>query len=308
MSLSTLVTGGAGFIGQHLVRSLLERDARVVVLDNLSMGRRENVPADARLVEGDVRDTALLEQLLPGVDVVFHLAARVTIRGSMTRFVEDAETNIMGTLSVLQACARRQVGQIILASSMAVYSDAPAPVALAETYPTEPISPYGAGKLAAERYARLICAGAGIRQTSLRFFNTYGAGQGLTPYVGVMTIFINALLSGKPPVIFGDGEQCRDFVFVGDIVQGCLHAVEHGGHGDVYNLGSGQGTTINTLANMLCRRIEPSLSPVHGPAASGELRNSIADINRARTALNYAPRGRLETQLDDIIAWNSARR
>jgi UDP-glucose 4-epimerase len=308
MSKTALVTGGAGFIGHHLVQALLQQNVRVVVLDDLSMGRRENVPPDARLVEGDVRDTSLVERLLPGVDAVFHLAGRVTIRDSVTHFVEDAQTNVMGTLAVLQACAKRQVGQLIFASSMAVYGDSPAPVPLAETYMTEPISPYGASKLAAESYARLVCANAGIRQTTLRFFNTYGPGQGLTPYVGVMTIFINALLGGQRPVIFGDGEQCRDFVYVGDIVQGCLLAMEHGGLGDVYNIGSGRGTTVNALAGLLCQRINPRLDPAHQPAHPGELRNSIADISRARATLHYAPLGRLETQLDDIIAWNSARR
>jgi len=200
------------------------------------------------------------------------------------------------------------VGKFVLASSMAVYSDAPSPAPLAETYATEPISPYGVSKLASERYARLVCAAAHIEQISLRFFNTYGPGQGLTPYVGVMTIFINRLLAGEPPLIFGDGEQCRDFVYVGDIVAANLLAMDAQADGQVFNIGSGRGVTVNTLARLLCQHINPRLMPVHQPAHPGELRNSVADITRARTVLKYVPQGQLEMQLDDIITWNAARR
>ncbi len=305
---SALVTGGAGFIGGHLVRALLALGLRVTVIDNLSMGRRDNIPADAVFVEGDVRDADLVARALAGVDVVYHLAARVTIRGSMDHFVEDAQTNVMGTLSVLQACRHARVDKVILASSMAVYADAELPTPLPESYQTTPISPYGVSKLACEHYTRVVCDAAGIKHTCLRFFNTYGPGQGLTPYVGVMTIFINRLLAGQPPLIFGDGEQCRDFVYVGDIVAGCLLALEDAANGQVFNIGSGRGVTVNALAALLCQRINPRLTPEHAPAHPGELRNSVADISRARTVLAYAPLGRLETQLDDIISWNGKRR
>lgn len=303
-----LVTGGAGFIGSHLVRALLARGMVVVVLDDLSMGRRENVPADAQFVEGSILDGDLVRKSLAAVDIVYHLAARVTIRGSMDRFVEDAQTNVMGTLSVLQASARSSVRKFVLASSMAVYSDATSPEPLAETYATEPISPYGVSKLAGEKYARLICTAAGIEQVSLRFFNTYGPGQSLTPYVGVMTIFINHLLDDQSPVIFGDGEQCRDFTYVGDIVAANLLAMDAVTRGQVINVGSGRGTTVNELATMLCQRINPQIKPEYQAVQPGELRNSVADITRARTILNYVPQGRLEAQLDDIISWNATRR
>jgi UDP-glucose 4-epimerase len=305
---TALVTGGAGFIGSHLVRGLLERGLQVRVIDDLSMGRRENVAPDAQFIEGNVLDTERVSRALAGIDIVYHLAARVTIRGSMDRFVDDAQTNIMGTLSVLRACAHASVARFVLASSMAVYSDAPRPAPLPESYPTEPISPYGISKLASEHYTRVVCAGAGITSTCLRFFNTYGPGQSLTPYVGVMTIFINRLLAGQPPTIFGDGEQRRDFVYVGDIVAGCLGAMEPNAGGRVFNIGSGRGVSIKDLALLLCRRINPALAPVYSPAHAGELRNSVADISQARTILGYAPQGHLEGQLDDIISWNAARR
>jgi UDP-glucose 4-epimerase len=302
-----LVSGGAGFIGSHLVRGLLDHGIDVVVLDDLSMGRRENVPPDAKLIQGSILDPQTVSGALAGVDVVFHLAARVTIRGSMDHFVEDARTNVMGTLGVLQACARATVGKVILASSMAVYADSPAPEPIPESYATEPISPYGVSKLASEKYVRLIGAAAPFDTVCLRFFNTYGPGQSLTPYVGVMTIFINRLLAGQAPIIFGDGEQCRDFVYVGDIVAGCLLAMDAAAGGEVFNLGSGRGVTVNTLAGLLCQRIDPRLAPAHQSAHPGELRNSVADISKAKAALGYAPHGRLEAQLDDIIAWNAAR-
>ncbi len=302
-----LITGGAGFIGSHLVRGVLARGLHVTVLDDLSMGRRQNVDPAAHFIQGKVQDGDAVRQALAGVDVVFHLAARVTIRGSMDAFVEDADTNVMGTLSLLRACQKSSVRKFILASSMAVYADAPRPDPIAEDYATEPISPYGVSKLASERYMRLVCSAAGIQSVALRFFNTYGPGQALTPYVGVMTIFINRLLAGQPPLIFGDGEQCRDFVYVGDIVAGALLAMDAAGDGEVFNLGSGRGTTVNALANMLCRRINPQIAPVHQSAHPGELHNSVADVSRARSALHYAPQGRLETQLDDIISWIAKR-
>ena len=302
-----LVTGGAGFIGGHLARGLLARGLDVTVLDDLSMGRRQNVDPAARFIQAKVQDSEVVRQALAGVDVVFHLAARVTIRGSMDRFVEDADTNVMGVLSVLQACLGSSVRKFILASSMAVYGDTPRPDPIAESYATEPISPYGVSKLASERYMRLVCSPAGIETVALRFFNTYGPGQALTPYVGVMTIFINRLLAGEPPVIFGDGEQCRDFVYVGDIVTGALLAMDAAVDGEAINLGSGRGTTVNALAAMLCQCINPQIAPIHHPAHPGELRNSVADISRARTALHYVPLGHLEKHLDDIISWIAKR-
>jgi UDP-glucose 4-epimerase len=249
----------------------------------------------------------LVREALAGVDVVFHLAARVTIRGSMDRYVDDADTNVMGTLSVLRACVGSGARKFILASSMAVYADMPRPDPIAESYATAPISPYGVSKLASEQYVRLVCSAAGIENVALRFFNTYGPGQALTPYVGVMTIFINRLLGGEPPLIFGDGEQCRDFVYVGDIVAGALLAMDAAVDSQAFNLGSSRGTTVNALAAMLCQRINPQISPIHQPAHPGELRNSVADISRARAALHYVPQGHLETQLDDIISWIAKR-
>lgn len=302
-----LVTGGAGFIGSHLAQAMLEQGLAVVVLDDLSMGRRAHVPTAARFVQGDILDTALVRRCLEDVDIVFHEAARVSIRTSLDYFDEDARTNVMGTLSVLRACAGTSVRKFVFASSMGVYSDAPGPAPVPETHPSEPLAPYGVSKLACERYLRLVGPSLAIETVSLRYFNTYGPRQSLTPYVGVMTIFINRLLHGQAPVIFGDGEQCRDFVYVGDIVRANLLAMQHGVDGQVFNIGSGRGTTVNALAALLCRRLQPGMAPVYAPAQPGELRNSVADISKAQALLGYKPRGDLEGQLDDIIAWNAAR-
>jgi len=299
-----LVTGGAGFIGSHLVERLMHEGLQVVVLDNLSVGKRENVPVGAEFVLGDVNDSDAVTRAMSDVDVVFHLAARVSIRASVTGFYEDAQTNLMGTLNVLRVCAAHGVKKFVYASSMAVYADAPQPFPLSEAYETAPISPYGVAKLACERYAALVAGQSGFDAVALRYFNTYGPRQTFTPYVGVITIFIQRLLRGEPPLIFGDGEQCRDFVYVGDVVEGTLRAMSSDAHNEVFNIGSGVGTSVNQVAALLCARLHPDLAPIHVAEHPGELRNSVADIQKARQMLGYEPRSRLEDRIDEIIAWN----
>jgi UDP-glucose 4-epimerase len=297
-----LVTGGAGFIGSHLTRALLASGRQVTVLDNLSVGRREVVHDAARFVHGDIRDQAAVTEALSGVDCVFHLAAQVTIRGSFDRFYEDLDTNVMGTAQLLRLADPAAIKWFVLASSMAVYADADAdaPAPIGESHPTQPLSPYGIGKLAAESVARQILAARGIPFTAVRYFNTFGPGQTYTPYVGVITIFITRLLRAEAPVIFGDGEQQRDFVHVGDIVAGTMAAP--GRAPGTYNLGSGTGTSLNALAALLVRRIAPDVTPQHAAAQAGELRYSVADISAARRALGYAPSRALHSDLDDVIA------
>ncbi len=294
-----LVTGGAGFIGSHLTRALLAQGRRVTVLDNLSVGRREVVAEAARFVHGDIRDEAAVSNALSGVDCVFHLAAQVTIRGSFDRFYEDLDTNVMGTARLLRAVDPKAIKWFVLASSMAVYADASSPAPIGERHPTEPVSPYGIGKLAAEGVARQILGARGIPFTAMRYFNTFGPGQTYTPYVGVITIFVTRLLRGEVPVIFGDGEQQRDFVHVQDIAAGTMAGPGH--TPGTYNLGTGRGTSLNALAAMLTARLAPQLAPAHAPAQTGELRYSIANIDAARRALAYAPTRSLEHDVDAVI-------
>jgi UDP-glucose 4-epimerase len=295
-----LVTGGAGFIGSHLARQLLDTGRKVTIIDNLSVGRREAVPSGARFVHGDIRDGAALADALADVDCVFHLAAQVTIRGSFDRFYEDLDTNVMGTARLLRAVDPARVKWFTLASSMAVYADAPSPVAINESHPTQPISPYGIGKLAAEGVSRQILEARGIPFTAVRYFNTFGPGQTYTPYVGVITIFVTRLLRGEPITIFGDGEQQRDFVHVDDIAAGTL--ATPGRAPGTYNLGTGRGTTLNQLAMLLFEKLAPGTEPAYAPGQAGELRFSVADITAARSDLSYAPSHTLGRDIDAVIA------
>jgi len=294
-----LVTGGAGFIGSHLSRALLGQGRKVTVLDNLSVGQRQTVPDGARFVHGDIRDATAVEDALTGVDAVFHLAAQVTIRGSFDKFFEDLDTNVMGTARLLRAVDASRVKWFTLASSMAVYADASSPSPIDESHPTQPISPYGVGKLAAEGVSRQILDAKGIPFTAVRFFNTFGPGQTYTPYVGVLTIFVTRLLRGEPITIYGDGEQQRDFIHVEDIVAGTIGAT--GRAPGTFNLGTGRGTSLNHLAQIVLNRLAPGAQAQHGPAQAGELRFSVANIDAARRAFGFNPSRALDRNLDDVI-------
>lgn len=295
---SVCVTGGAGFIGSHLTEALLERGMRVTVLDNLSVGRREHVPPCAELVVGDILDTELAADVFATCDIVFHLAARVAIRSSFEFVVDDAQSNVVGTASVLTAAKRsHSVRKVIVASSMAVYADAPYGFKVTEDYPTTPVSPYGVSKLAAEKLTHLMCSRAGIESVALRLFNTYGPRQALSPYVGVVTIFIDQLLRGENPVIFGDGEQCRDFVHARDVSRGFLAAMDSGHTGGTFNIGSSTPCSVNHLLAILNRCMGTSLEPRHADAVPGELCYSVADITKTKSLLAYQPLEEFEPEL-----------
>jgi UDP-glucose 4-epimerase len=227
----------------------------------------------------------------------------VSIRASVKQFREDAEVNLMGTLNVLEAAARGHVGRFLFASSMAVYADSPEPVPVPESGPTQPISPYGVAKLAAEQYVHMLARQFGFESVALRYFNTFGSGQRFTPYVGVITIFCRRLLAGQPPVIFGDGEQRRDFVHVDDVAEATVAALR-APSGVTLNIGTGRATSVNEVAALLISRMKPGLQPVYEPEAPGELRNSIADIRLARRLIDYEPTRSLETHIDEVIEWN----
>jgi UDP-glucose 4-epimerase len=264
------------------------------------VGRAEAVDPRARLVVGDVRNEVAVADALSGVDTVFHLAAQVTIRGSFDRAYEDLDTNVMGTATLFRAVEPEHVRGVVLASSMAVYADAAAPRPIAEAHPTRPLSPYGVGKLAAEGLADTWLRARGVPATALRYFNTFGPGQTFTPYVGVVTIIATALLRGETPIVFGDGEQRRDFVHLDDIVAGTVAAAA--GPPGTYNLGTGRGTSVNDLAALLIARLAPDRAPEYRAAPPGELRYSIADITAAGRALGYRPTRSLVSDLDEVIA------
>ncbi len=297
------MTGGAGFIGSHLVEALLRRGLAVTVLDNLSVGRSENVPSAAQIVAGDILDTELAAHTLAGCDVVFHLAARVAVRSSFESAVQDTMTNVVGTASVLRAAQRAgSVRKVITASSMAVYADEPHRIPLPESHTTAPISPYGVSKLAAERLTHLMCSQAGMQSVALRLFNTYGPRQALSPYVGVITIFINKLLNGEKPRIFDDGEQCRDFVHAQDVAGGFVRAMEADVSGETFNIGSGVPRTVNGVLNSLNRAMNTTVAARHVDPVPGELRYSVADISRARQLLGYEPVYDFDSSLKLLVA------
>jgi len=194
-----------------------------------------------------------------------------------------------------------------LASSMAVYPDMPAPDPISEDTPLLPLSPYGTGKMAAETYLAQMGDAMGFEPVTLRFFNVYGPGQTFTPYVGVITIFATKLLAGEAPTIFGDGEQVRDFIFVGDIVQGLMKAMTHGKPGAVYNIGSGQGRSVNDVARVVCLALAPQIAPVYEDVHRIETRNSVADISRARTDLGFEPQAEFDTAILQVLEEISAK-
>jgi len=294
-----LVTGGAGFIGSRLVRDLLARGMDVTVLDDLSTGVRSNVPAVARLVVGDIRDRAAVVEALGGRDAVFHLAAKVSVRGSFEKAYEDIETNVLGTVNLLRSLDPQVVRHFVLASSMAVYAESEPGATVSESHACRPLSPYGVGKMSAEMISQQMLAQLGIPFTAFRYFNTFGPGQRFTPYVGVITIFVTKLLAGESPTIFGDGMQRRDFVHVDDIAAGTALALD--GPPGTYNLGTGIGTTVNELAALLVQLVSPGVAVAHAPTADGELRHSVANIGAAARALGYRPQRTLANDLPAVV-------
>lgn len=298
-----VVTGGAGFIGSHTAEELLKNNIETVVIDNLYKGKEENIPKGIQFIKMDIMDAEKLEDIFCGVDVVFHEAAHVTIRNSIDNFYEDAYINIMGTVNVIQAVIKNGVKKLIYASSMGVYGEAEE-LPVKETQKLEPTSPYGISKLAGEKYCLQMANFHNFDAVSLRYFNTFGTKQTLTPYVGVITIFINRILEGKPPVVFGDGRQIRDFVSVLDVAYANILAMKYGKNGQVMNIGSGRGTTVNEVAQIVIERMAPGMVPKYASPQPGEPGSSIADITKAAEYIGYKPRYSLQDKIDEIIEWN----
>ena len=295
------VTGGAGFIGSRVVHALLARGVEVNVIDDLSVGRAERVPSGARLVTGDILDPAAMAEAVRGCDVVLHLAARVAIRSSFEHAVDDGRTNYCGTAAVLRAAADAGSTRFVFASSMGVYADSGSAAPVPETHATQPLSPYGVSKLAGEMLAHLMCVHYGMGSCVLRLFNTYGAGQQYSPYVGVVTIFANRLREGRAPEIFGDGEQRRDFVHVDDVASAFACAAMSAVSGETFNIGSGESVSVNQVFEAVQSALGTRLKPVHREAAPGELRYSVADIGKARRLLGYQPRHSFGRAIHSVV-------
>lgn len=297
-----LVTGGAGFIGSHIVEALLKRGMDVVVLDDFSIGKKENIPPGAIVIEGDILNPEKVSLAIKDVDIIFHQAAKVSIRSSVLEFYKDAQTNIMGTLNIWSIIRNSKVKKFIYASSMAVYGN-PKYLPIDEEHPKDPLSPYGISKLASEKYCLNLGQQMGIDTIILRYFNTYGPRQTLTPYVGVITIFINRILENKQPIIFGNGNQVRDFISVKDIVGANIMAMEANCSGEIFNVGTGIGTNINRVADILLQKIGNGLSKGYAAPVVGEPGDSIANNSKAERALGFKPQYKLEDEIGNVIDW-----
>ncbi len=303
-----LVTGGAGFIGSHIVDRLLKEGFEVTVIDDLSTGRRENIAhhqniKDFHFVKGDIRNTALVKKVVEDVYAVFHEAALVSVPRSIENPLLTNEINVSGTLNLLRACTDANVKRFFYASSTAIYGDT-------ETLPKheklmpQPISPYAVSKLAGENYVKIYQKVYALNTICLRYFNVYGPRQTYSSYSGVITIFINNLLKNEPPVIYGDGKQTRDFVHVQDVVEANLLALtKETAIGEVLNVATGTPTTINQLAAMLQRIMKKSLKPVYKDPRSGDIKHNYADITKAKKLLQYNPEISLRKGLTQLVKW-----
>jgi UDP-glucose 4-epimerase len=306
-----LVTGGAGFIGSHIVDLLLERGWQAVVLDNESTGNRANVHPEAMFVHGDVRDAAAVAAVVAGVDAVFHIAGQASIRLSYMDPAADLSVNTLGTINVLQASVKYGISRLLFASSMTIYGDA-AVIPIPEDSPPAPVSYYAVTKWAAERYIHLTAQrpdlNAPLHVTSFRMFNVYGERQSLTnSYQGVLAIFIGAALRGEPITIHADGEQTRDFVHVSDVARAWVDALDApAAYGQVMNLGTGVPCSVNTLCDTVLAavgRSRASHAVRYAPAQPGDMRASAGDISRARALLGWEPRVALADGLAQTVEW-----
>ena len=305
-----LVTGGAGFIGSHMVDQLVNKGYAVRVIDNLSTGSLTNIKplvenGKIDFVKGDIRDTSLVKQTIKDVDVVFHFAAITSVPFSVENPQVTYETNVAGTLNLLASCARQKVSKFIFISSCAVYGE-PKYLPVDEKHPKCPISPYAESKLAAENY----CLGFHERQLCcsivLRLFNVYGPRQGLNEYSGVITRFIERAKKKMPLVVYGDGSQTRDFVNVHDVVDAVLASMEkREAEGEVFNIGSGKPTSINELAKTVLGLSGINTAISYEPPRVGDIKNSYADISRAQKLLGYQPKFSLTKGLEAMLAENA---
>jgi UDP-glucose 4-epimerase len=306
--LRALVTGGAGFIGSNLVDALLADGAEVSVVDDLSRGRREQVAAAAGFHQVDVGEASLASVIAAvAPEIVFHHAAQIDVRRSVSDPVVDTRVNVLGTVNVLDACVRAGVRRVVFASSGgALYGDtdvAPTP----ETHPCAPASPYGAAKLAGESYGSVFAQVHGLEFVALRYANVYGPRQDPHGEAGVVAIFAERLLDGRDVVINGDGGQTRDYVHVDDVVASNLRAAQTARLG-AYNIGTGVECDVNQLYAHIARAAGVSRSAQHGPAKPGEQRRSVLDISRAADVLGWRPRVALEEGLSETVAWFASRR
>lgn len=302
-----LITGGAGFIGSNIAQALLERGEETIIFDNFSTGRRENLEGLDRVevIEGDLRNPSDLGSALEGVDIVFHEGALPSVSKSIMDPVNSNKNNIDGTVNLLLAAKEAGVKRVIYAGSSSAYGDSET-LPKVETMRENPISPYAVNKLTAEQFCRVFSRVYGLETVTLRYFNIFGPKQDpSSPYSGVISLFVTRLLKGERPVIYGDGEQSRDFTFVENAVDANLRAAEKPvGGGEAINTACGDAVTVNELFRII-RDLTGAggIEPIYAEPRKGDVRHSLADISKAKKLLGYAPRVDLKEGLRRTVAW-----
>jgi dTDP-glucose 4,6-dehydratase len=302
-----LVTGGAGFIGSHIVDKLVMTDAEVTVLDNLDTGNMGNIAqheknSNFKFVKGDIRNLRLVKQLVKDADAVINLAAISSVQRSVENPLLVNDVNVKGTLNMLKASVDSNQKRFVQASSAAVYGESQT-LPVREDFTPNPLSPYAVSKLTDENYARVFNQIYGLETVCLRLFNVYGPRQANNPYSGAITIFANELYANQPPTIFGDGKQTRDFVFVEDVVSAVMLALtEENAVGEIFNIASGNATTINKIVQILQKIMDKkNLKPVYYKPREGDIRHSYASIEKARATIGYEPKFSLEKGLKKLV-------
>jgi len=295
-----LVTGGAGFVGSHIVDRLAPQN-EVTVLDNLLTGKPENMAKSRdkiQFIQGDIRDEKLVRDIISGgIDIIFHLAACTSVTGSIENPITDMDTNVRGTLTVLEACRGAKIKRLVYTSSAAVYGDVKK-LPVVEDSPLNPASPYATSKMTAEKYCIVYQKIYGVPATAVRCFNIYGPRQSTGVYANAISIFLRNINNGEPLTIYGDGEQTRDLMYIDDVVNGCmLAATGAGAVGDVFNLATGKATTVNQLTELVLKATGKSPAVNHAAPRAGEIRHSLASIAKASRVLGYRP----DTDLEDGI-------
>jgi len=305
-----VVTGGAGFIGSNLCKELISRGYDVTILDDLSTGKKSNIESildkkAAQFVEGSIMDVPLLQKLFHNSDFVFHLAAIPSVSRSIENPLGTHNINVNGTLNVLIAANSSHVKKVIYASSSSVYGDTPT-LPKVEVMTPDPQSPYAVSKLAGEYYCRVFSKVYNLPTACLRYFNVFGPYQDeKSQYAAVIPRFISKVLSGNAPIIFGDGEQTRDFTFVKDAVAANVLAAESDASG-VFNIGTGYRISINELARVINKLAGANLAPIHEKPRIGDIRDSLADIKKAST-FGFRPTHHIEEGIKETIAWFKSR-
>jgi UDP-glucose 4-epimerase len=303
-----LVTGGAGFIGSNLVHALVERGERVRVLDNLSTGRMENLADLVERVEihrGDITDAAAVARAVAGVDYVLHQAAIPSVPRSVDDPIGSDTANVHGTVTVLDEARKAGVKRVVYAASSSAYGDKAPGEAKVETMIPDPLSPYAVAKLASEHYCRVFYLTYGLETVALRYFNVFGPRQDpKSQYAAVIPNFVTAALHGRPATIYGDGETSRDFCFVENAVEANLKAcTAPGAAGEVFNIACGERTSLLQAVDIIGDVVGKKIPPVHQAARVGDIKHSLADIDKARRVLGYTASIRFREGIDRTVAW-----